>query len=127
VVLPDGEIAHVPVIPSASAENAKKAKDAAIERGDLDLGDSLPARTAILQKKEGVEGGWELHDVDEPGRLVPIQQTIAKEVERLIENEHLRLFLGMHMHVVRMGYTWQAHRAAGARARLRRTLHLLKG
>ena len=125
VVLPNGEVARVPVIVSASADDAKAAKDAAIERGDLDLGDSLPAQRAILRRKEGEEGGWELQDVDEPGRVVPVRRTVAREVEKLIDNEHLRLFHGVHMHVVRMGYTWQAHQAAGARARLRRTLHLL--
>ena len=97
VVFPNGEVARVPIIVSASASDAKKAKDAAIERGELNLGHNMPARTAILRRKEGTEGGYELVDVEDPGRLVPVRETIAKEVEKLISSEHLRLFHGVHM------------------------------
>ena len=97
VVFPNGEVARVPLPVSASANDAKKAKDAAIERGDLNLGRNMPARTAILRRKEGTEGGYELVDVEDSGRLVPVRETIAKEVEKLIGSEHLRLFLGVHM------------------------------
>ena len=124
VILPNGEIARVRLVASASAEDAKTAKDAAIERGDLDLGRTLPARTAILRKND--EGGYDLVDVDEPGRLVPVQQTIAKEVEKLINNEHLRLYHGMHASSARGLHIASAPSSASASA-APSTLHLLKG
>ena len=94
VVLPNGEIAETRIPVSASESDAKKAKDAAWEKGDLNLGRPVPAHVAILRKKEGTGGGHELVDVDEPGRLVPAQETLAKEVKYLIDRGHLRLFLG---------------------------------
>ena len=90
MVFPNGEVARVPIIVSASASDAKKAKDAAIERGELNLGHNMPARTAILRRKEGTEGGYELVDVEDPGRLVPVRETIAKEVEKLISSDRPR-------------------------------------
>jgi hypothetical protein len=124
VILPNGEIARVRLVASASAEDAKTAKDAAIERGDLDLGRTLPARTAILRKND--EGSYDLVDVDEPGRLVPVQQTIAKEVEKLINNEHLRLYHGMHASSARGLHIASAPSSVSASA-APSTLHLLKG
>ena len=96
MVLPSGEVAQVPIAVPHSAADAKAAKDAAIERGDLSLGHTLPAMFALLRKKEGTGGGHELVDVDEPGRLVPVQETVAKEVEYLMEHGHVRIFHGMH-------------------------------
>ena len=115
MVLPSGEVAQVPIAVPHSAADAKAAKDAAIERGDLNLGHTLPAMFALLRKKEGTGGGHELVDVDEPGRLVPVQETVAKEVEYLMEHGHVRVFHGMHrcryrVHMARGGGAHQAAR-----------------
>ena len=119
MVLPSGEVAQVPIAVPHSAADAKAAKDAAIERGDLSLGHTLPAMFALLRKKEGTGGGHELVDVDEPGRLVPVQETVAKEVEYLMEHGHVRVFHGMHrcryrVHMVRGGVHTRQRGAAAS-------------
>ena len=96
VVLPNGDTTELPITVSASQRDCIKQKDAAIERGELSLGRLVPAHVAVLRKKEGEDGGHHLIDVDEPGRLIPVRETLLKAVESLIENRELRLFIGTH-------------------------------
>ena len=85
IVLPDGNILQAPLVPCAGGVDAKRAKDASIERGETDIGESFPALVSILRKKPGSDEP-ELVDIDEPGRIVNIRRRAEREM-----TEHMKL------------------------------------
>ena len=98
VVMPDGSILQAPLVPSASQDDCKRAKDAALERGDWDIGEMLPARVCVFRKLPN-SNEHELVDVDEPGRVVNIRRTLQREITNMMKRGPLpgplRLFHSM--------------------------------